>query len=158
MHQILVGGDHADESVVWNRANERRNHIIRFKILHLQEWNAKGLKKICQERNLTREIFGLGIPIRFIPLEDPIPEASTAWVEGNRRPGGRLLAQDLRQHIGKAQQCVGGRAIGCPQTRGKCEKCTINCIRTVDDDESALAFILGFSAHGAMVPIPEMSA
>ena len=122
MHQVLVGGNDTHAGIFGDGLDQRRDHIIRFEVLDLNERNSDRFEKFTHQGNLAGEIFGLGIPIRLVAFVEAMPKSSTSWIEGDNGPGGLFFPQQLREHIGKAQDRIGGRAVRRAKARRKRKK------------------------------------
>ena len=134
LHQVLVGGDDRDLRVRRRALDEGRDHVVGLDVLHLEDRDPVRLDQLAHDRDLRREILGLGLAARLVPGEEAMSEGLAARVEDHDQDVGLLVAQHLAEHVDEAVGGVRGRAVGRAQS-GDREEGAVEGVGAVDEDD-----------------------
>jgi hypothetical protein len=132
--------------VLGRAGDQRRDHVVRLQIGHLDQRNPVRIDQLAHHRDLGREILGCGIPAGLVGGIQTVAEGAAVRVVSHRDVVRALLADHLGQHVDEAVGGVGGGAVRRAQV-GNREEGAEDRVRSIDHHE--LARGRGLGCHGS---------
>ena len=112
LHQVLVGGHHGDPDALRpSLLRVGRDQVVGLEVGHLDARQVEGPGRLADHLELRDQVFRRIGPLGLVVRIDLVSEGVGALVEDHRQAVGIALAQQLDQHVGKAEGRVGRRAV-----------------------------------------------
>ena len=137
LHQVLVRRDDRNQNVVWSRANQGGDHIVRFEARYFNAWNLKRIDQVAYDRELHRQVFGSGVAVGLVLGIHLVAKRSPLWIHCNDDEIRRLVPDEFVQDVCKTEHGVARGAVRRAQARDA-EEGAKNRVGPVDHHEASL--------------------
>ncbi len=136
---VAVGGDDGglDAGLV-GAVRERRDHVVRFPALELEVPVAEGLDDRPEVRELLPQEVRHRLALALVGLERLVA-VDRARVPGDRDGLRLVVGQKLEEHVGEAEQRVGGEALARRELLRQREKRPVGEVVAVDQEQLGVA-------------------
>ena len=94
---------------------ERAQQIVGLKAFHLHAADAQSVQSGLYQRHLGCQFLGHGLALGLVALISLVPEGFGLEIEANADLVGRKVLPQLKKHIQKSIDGVGGRTVGSGQ-------------------------------------------
>ena len=112
LHQVLVGGDdRAGTAGLNSHPGIGRDKIVGLVVFKLTAGQAKGLGRFTDERELRDQVLRRLRPVGLVLVVDLVAEGRAPGIEDHGDMVDFRIVEKLRQHSGKAEDCVDRRAV-----------------------------------------------